>query len=454
MSNNPLSVLPQVELLLQDPKVSSWFVYLSRPLVSKLASDAVESARERLLARSGAADTEDIIYQKIVATIENRCETVSQNRLRDVINATGIAVHTNLGRSPLSKEVWRDAEAANTAYSNLELSLNTGKRDRRGGILGELLSLLTGCEDSFVVNNCAAAVFLMLTSLASGKEVVISRGEQVQIGGGFRIPEILRLSQAVLKEVGTTNITLANDYAAAVSENTAMVLVVHKSNFTLSGFTSKPKIPQIRQALPARIILAVDQGSGITSEQLGDEASVENCLRSGADIVSFSGDKVLGGPQAGIIAGDKELLKKIASHPLARTFRTGKTIRSLLEKHLVRKLNGEKPGVVEQLTSVGSEKIRKSAEFVFEGLDEARLSVSPSQWLVGGGSAPGKEYPSFSIEMSPKKSTGDLLFALRSWHTPIIGTITDNRVHLNMATVREHELPLLKDALQQIMQSH
>lgn len=223
-----------------------------------------------------------------------------------MLNGTGVILHTNMGRSPLFPEAWDAVRDLNTRYSNLELELQTGKRGVRSGLIPELLRILTGSEAALVVNNNAAAVLLTLSALAKDREVIVSRGQQIQIGGGFRIPEILALSGARLVEVGTTNITTPSDYLSALTERTAFVLVVHTSNFRIRGFASHPSVKVLADQLPPTVGLVVDQGSGVTTERIPGETCVRRYLEDGAHLVCFSADKVLGGPQAGIVLGRQQ----------------------------------------------------------------------------------------------------------------------------------------------------
>ena len=347
MDNERYRAIPQVEKILESPNVSRWFPVLSRPLAARVVSGALESVRAGIRdsgTRPGEAE--------VLAAADAACARIAARRLRRVVNGTGVILHTNLGRAPLPRSVWESAAAVNTGYSTLEMDIATGRRGRRGGIVPDLLGVLTGCEDALVVNNNAAAVLLGLSALAAGREVVVSRGEQVQIGGGFRIPEILALSGARMVEVGTTNITTAEDYARALGPDTALVLAVHPSNFRIRGFTETPGTAAIARILPPGVVLAVDQGSGTTTEDIRGEEKVRAHLSQGAHLVFFSGDKVLGGPQAGIAAGRVDLVKKLGSHPLARALRPGKAVYSLLEELLVARLNGTAPGHAERILSL------------------------------------------------------------------------------------------------------
>jgi L-seryl-tRNA(Ser) seleniumtransferase len=422
--------IPQVEKLLEHPVIAARCAALSRPLVARIVSDVLAAARNEIRERGTVFEE-----TALVRRIEQECERLASKRIRKVINATGIILHTNMGRSPISRAVWDKAADANTGYSNVELDLATGRRGSRNGICPELLGLLTGCEDALVVNNNAAAVLLTLTSLARGRDVIVSRGEQVQIGGGFRIPEILALSGARLIEVGTTNITTLADYVEAVTENTAMVLLVHTSNFRIRGFTEKPDIAALAKSLPPGVVLAVDQGSGTTSENIAGETRVRSLLEKGAHLVCFSGDKVLGGPQAGIVAGKGELVRRLAAHPLLRVVRPGKTIYSLLEQHLVARISGAEIGHAERILALTPEELLTMGKKILDNIPDGAASLVSSRISTGGGSAPDEYFPSLSIELASKQKPEDLLRSLRNLETPIIGVIEDGRVRLSLATM-------------------
>ncbi len=437
-----LSQLPQIEKLLQTEQLRSWFSRLSRALVARLAACAVEEAKEKILAGEAFPGNEAILQAAI-----QRCRDAGRRRIHRLINATGVALHTNLGRTPISTTAWQAAEAVNTRSCNLEFDLQTGKRGKRNGIVPDLLGLLVGAEDALMVNNNAAAVFLILSSLASGREVIVSRGEQVQIGGGFRIPEILAYAGARMVEVGTTNITRLADYTAAFSPDTAMVLIVHNSNFRIRGFASRPSVRELAAGLPEEVLLVVDQGSGTTTERLPGEQSVSHYLDSGAHLVSFSGDKVLGGPQAGLIVGRQDLIQILSQHPLNRIFRPGKTIYSLMEETLVSRLNAGAITPVEALLRLSMEELRKRGESLLAGLPESGLRLVDSTATTGGGSAPDERFPSLSIELETDAKPQELLAALRELDPPIIGTIVEGRVQLNLATLLPDDLPSVREAL-------
>ena len=314
MHEHKLSSLPQIAVLLADPSLSGYIMMLSRPLVTNIVRAELGHIRAEVVNEGKNVPGKD----EILARICSACDHLAKDRLQKVINATGVIIHTNMGRSPLNSAIWREAQNINCGYSNLELDLVTGKRGKRKGLIPALLSALTGAEDALVVNNNAAAVYLILSTFATGREVIVSRGEQVQIGGGFRVPEILRATGAGLVEVGTTNITTLTDYADAVTPQTALILSVHRSNFAIRGFEETPTVKELSSLKSATVLLCVDQGSGVINERIPGEVSVKSHLAQGADLVCFSGDKIFSGPQAGIIVGRKNLIAQLEKHPLSR----------------------------------------------------------------------------------------------------------------------------------------
>jgi L-seryl-tRNA(Ser) seleniumtransferase len=437
-----LSGLPQVEKLLSTPRLKLWCERLSRPLTSELTGIVLEELRRQL--RAGA---ELPAREAILDRIDECCRRTWRRRLVPVINATGIILHTNLGRAPLAPLLWERAARVNTGYANLELDLESGQRGGRAGLIPELLRLLLGAEGSLVVNNNAAALLLLLSVLARDREVIVSRGEQVQIGGGFRIPEILALSGARLVEVGTTNVTRLSDFQNAIGPDTAMVLLVHSSNFRIRGFTWKPSCAEIADVLPPGVLLAVDQGSGASDETLPGETRAAQYLEQGAHLVCFSADKLLGGPQAGIITGRREYIARLESHPLMRAFRPGKTVIALLEEQLVRRLNRSDPGWVTAVLSTPREELRRRGEEILSGIDAAAARLVDSALASGGGSAPDETFPSLAVEILGEDKPAALLERLRENDPPIIGSIHAGRVRLDCGTLRPGEAELVRAAL-------
>lgn len=446
MKKHQLAVLPQIETLLQNHEVLYYSKALGRPVVAEIARSVTNRIRQSVLTEDAVVPPFPEILEKLIA----ECRDTAQDKLQKVVNATGIVVHTNMGRTPILREVWREAEEINCGYSNLELDLVTGKRGKRKGLIPLLASRLVGAEDALVVNNNAAAVFLILQTFARGREVIVSRGEQVQIGGGFRIPEILQQSGAHLVEIGTTNISTREDYLAAFTDQTAMVLSVHRSNFAIRGFTGAPSVRELARIKPEGVLLCVDQGSGVIDEALPGEVSVRTHIGDGADLVCFSGDKVLGGPQAGIIVGKKELIARLERHPLMRVFRPGKSVYSLLEATLVRRLNGIET-MVSGTLALSRQELRNRGRKLLKGIDRNKAAIVESTLTTGGGSAPDESFSSLSVQIHSSRKAEKILQTLRNSSPPIIGTICEDKVHLNLATIQMEEIPHIRAQIQKIL---
>ena len=433
------SKIPSKEKILEHADVKAWNPRLGRPLVSLIIDVVVGDIRKRG-SSDGVPDALEIIHR-----VCSECRIWHRRRIVRVVNATGILLHTNMGRSPILNETWETVKDVNTGYSNLEFNLETGKRGKRNGLVPKLLNILTGGEASMVVNNNAAAVFLVLSALGKGRDVIVSRGEQVQIGGGFRIPEILSLSGARLVEIGTTNITTLEDYKRAIHDDTACVLSVHRSNFAIRGFTSQPPLSEIKKILPENAFLFVDQGSGTLTEELKGEPRVASLIREGADLVTFSCDKVLGGPQGGVVTGKEFLIKKLEKHQLYRVFRPGKTVFSLLEDTLIRKLNGA--SFLQNHLFPDLEVLRHRAEAIIEALPSGVATLTATDCSSGGGSSPDETFPSFGITLTPEISPDKLLSSLRDLEIPVIGYISDNHVCIDLAAVSPEDDGLLRKSL-------
>ena len=402
------------------------------------------------------------------ATLEKRLESIHDQvstrmaadvsfSLRPVINATGVILHTNLGRAPLSAAALEHVIEVAQDYCNLEFDLNTGARSRRDVHAESLLLRMleagtTPKPDSqpyaaVIVNNCAAATFLALNSLAAGREVIVSRGELVEIGGGFRIPEILEKSGASLKEVGTTNKTRIADYERAFGANTALVLRVHQSNFSMDGFVERPTLRDL-VALTQRAgtPLFEDQGTGLVSslEEYGisGEATLRESFEHGVDLVAASGDKLFGGPQCGILVGRADLIARIRENPLLRAFRVDKLTYAALEATLVEYLSGRAGSLpIFRILATPPEELRARCENIAKALASPHVSVEVSQVMsvVGGGTAPRATVPSVALALRHATLTAaELLASLRSADPPIIGRISDETVYLDLRTVPPH----------------
>ncbi len=445
MDDNIFRHIPQIEAMLNDPEVNSWINIIGRQLTLDALRNSVADYRKLL------SENKEFNKKELMSLFDKRCRFHLNNKIQPVLNATGIYLHTNLGRAPLSREIWDSCREVNTGYSNLELLLETGKRGGRNGNISKLLGDITGCQSSLVVNNNAAAVFLILSVLANGREVIVSRGEQVQIGGGFRIPEIMNESGACLIEVGTTNITTIEDYLNASGEDTAMILKVHRSNFSIRGFSHTPDTREISSQLPEGVILAVDQGSGLLNGDFPGEISVAKHISNGADLVCFSGDKLLGGPQAGIICGKTELIEKIGKHPLMRVFRPGKTVISLLEALLQRKsgnlsIDPNLNPLVHEADSL------KKCRYLKRSVSRNRLKIVKSKSCTGGGSSPDEYFPSSSVELQTREGikADSVLKILRAQSPPVLGFIHDEKVNLDPSVLSDSELKQLSTTLKDL----
>ncbi|HET9494851.1 MAG TPA: L-seryl-tRNA(Sec) selenium transferase, partial [Chloroflexia bacterium] len=408
--------------------------------------EELDEIRERV--RQGSAP--DVSVEAVARGAGERVVRAMSPGLRPVINATGVILHTNLGRAPLSRAAI-EAIAANAAYSNLEFDLEQGERGSRYVHASDLLRRTTGCEDALVVNNNAAALVLVLTALASGREVVLSRGQAVEIGGGFRIPEIMATSGARLLEVGTTNRTYVADYERAITPDTAAIMRVHASNFRLVGFTTTPGIEELAELAHRFGVLLIDDiGSGALLDTsafgLAPEPLVQASLLSGADLVLFSGDKLLGGPQCGIIAGRASLIARLRSHPLARALRVGKLTLSALEATLLHYLRGEAVREVPiwRMIALPSAEVRSRAETWSERLSSRGITseVVEGSSAIGGGSLPGESLPTWLVAAqppgdsgAPEAAAGRLAAALRDGTPPVICRVERGLLLLDPRTV-------------------
>ncbi|KPU82632.1 selenocysteine synthase [Psychromonas sp. PRT-SC03] len=441
--------LPQIEKLLQLSEFQPYIQSLSRPIVTRLMQMELNAIRQ-----SDNFKLQGCEHVNVMQRIMSLCSQTQYKKLQRVINATGTVIHTNLGRSPINTEIWDSVREINTGYNNLELQITSGKRGGRKGLMCELLQALTGAEDGLIVNNNASSIYLLLAELAKGKEVIISRGEQIQIGGGFRIPDILALTGAKMVEVGTTNITTADDYINAITEETALVLMVHQSNFTIQGFTEKPDIADIVKRLPEHILVAVDQGSGLTNETLAQsEVSVAQYIKWGVDLVCFSGDKLLGGPQSGIICGRHALIALLEKNPMMRTFRPSRIIYSLLEAILIKKLNQSDSGKgIAQRTIDDQQKIHDKAKCLVASFPRY-LTLKSLPLVIGGGTLPNAQYVSTGVSIKCEGQSAEAISsALRHAPNPIITTIKNNEVLCHLATVNDDDYLILQQKLQHYFQ--
>jgi L-seryl-tRNA(Ser) seleniumtransferase len=384
--------------------------------------------------------------------VEARLRTALAPKLRRVINASGVILHTNLGRAPLSRAAVEAVAAAAGSYSNVELDIETGRRGERSTLVSGLLTTLFGCEAALVVNNNAAAVLLALTALCKGHEVIVSRGQLVEIGGSFRMPDVMRLSGARMVEVGTTNRTRKSDYEQAVTPRTAALLRVHTSNFRVEGFTESTSLADMAAVARERGALLIDDlGSGAT-DAIADEPTISESLRH-CDVVTFSGDKLLGGPQSGIVLGATEVgvaaVRKMSRHALARAVRIDKLTLAALEATLKQRLTGRVGEIpVERMLRVPVEDVRRRAAFWSVKLEErgVRTRLLESQSAVGGGSVPGKGLPTVLVALEGPASR--LATALRRGDPPVIARIENDACCIDPRTVLRGEDETLIDAVE------
>ena len=433
-----LSHLPSVDRLLQTDEVLALFEGYGRELVVDAVRRALEEARGRMLA-GGELPAERVLVDAAV----ERLAALTQPSLVPVINATGVIIHTNLGRAPLSQAAMAAMRQAAEGYSNLEFDLAQGKRGSRYEHAESLLCRLTGAEAALLVNNNASAVLLTLTALGRGREVVISRGQLVEIGGGFRVPDVMAQSGASLIEVGTTNRTYSRDYADAITERTALLLRVHSSNFRVVGFVHDvPLAELVELAAQGGLAVVDDLGSGTLIDTAGyglaHEPTVQESVASGADVVTFSGDKLLGGPQAGILVGKRASLEQLKRHPLARALRVDKVAIAGIQATLLHYLKGEATTQIPvwRMICASVEELDERAEAMAAGISRhgVAASVVDGASTVGGGSLPGETLPSRLVAVSAP-STDALARALRLGHPALVGRIENERLMLDPRTI-------------------
>jgi L-seryl-tRNA(Ser) seleniumtransferase len=402
-----------------------------RPLVDKYGHDLAARAARAVLSRARENIGAGFEPGDLAAETAKEVERLLRPRLRRVINATGVVVHTNLGRAPLAEEALARVHEVARGYSNLEFELEEGVRGSRQDHVAEALRELVGAEAVLVVNNNAAAVLLALAALAAEREVVVSRGELVEIGDGFRIPDVLAGSGARLVEVGTTNRTRLADFEDAIGDATAAILRVHQSNFRIVGFTEQPALRELARLAERRGVLLLDDlGSGVL-ESVGDEPTVRESLQEGAHLVTFSGDKLLGGPQAGIVAGRADLVERLRRHPLQRAVRADKLTLAALEGTLAAYRRASETPVLRMLREPAAA-VRARAERL-AGLTGG--SVEPTVARAGGGSLPLAEIASFACALEES-----LAAPLRQAEPPVVGIVRDGKLLLDCRTIADEEV--------------
>ena len=452
--NQLLRSLPKVDILCQAPVLNEARQTYGEKAVTEAVRQVIAALRQEILAGNITALPEaDALYRQIQAQVIKD----ALPSLRTVINGTGIILHTNLGRACLSEQAAQAAADAARRYSNLEYDIPNGQRGSRYVHVEAQLCRLTGAESALVVNNNAAAVLLVLSALTQGGQVIVSRGELVEIGGSFRVPEIMEACGAQLKEVGATNKTHLSDYQRAICPETKALMKVHTSNYRIVGFSETPSLTDLVSLGHAHgLPVLEDLGSGclvnLAHYGIHDEPSVQDSLKAGVDVVSFSGDKLLGGPQAGIILGKKKYIDLLKKHPLTRAMRVDKMTLAALEATLS-SYEKERPEEIPVLNMLSAAPVtlKAKAEKLAETLQEAGIPVSvvPVQGQVGGGSVPNQDLPSFAVALTGNVTA--LEEKLRLGAHPIIGRIHNNTYLLDVRTLWEQDFPIIAEAVKEAM---
>ena len=459
---NLYKMIPKVDQILENDLIKILLKENSKNLVMESIHEELDDIRKNISNGFG----EDIISNRITNLIENIRKNLANKKiynLRKVINASGVVIHTNLGRSVLTDEILQNIRSVSVSYSNLEYDLEKGERGSRYSHLSEIIRKITGAEDCMVVNNNAAAVMLILSTMAKGKNVITSRSELVEIGGSFRIPDVCRESGAALKEVGTTNKTHLSDYENAIDENTAALFKVHQSNFKILGFTesvSSFELNYLKEKYNIPII--EDLGSGVLIDLskygLSHEPTVQECIKNGVDVVSFSGDKLLGGIQAGIIVGKKEYIEKMKKNQLTRALRVDKFTLSALEAvfsyYIDEELAISKIPTLSMLT-IEIDKLYIKAKKLIECLkenNEFEYEIIDIDSEVGAGSLPTQKLPSKAVKVISKSFTeNELEEKLRNYEIPIITRIYKGNLIFDVRTIFENEFCIIKDAINSLI---
>lgn len=463
-NKNLYSLIPKVDELLADEKIEKLLSSLPRRLVVDTIREELDKVREKIRKNISKEELEKYL-SSLVEKIINQANKKNSYKLKRVVNATGVVIHTNLGRSPLNQEVIDNIREVATNYSNLEFDLKTGGRGSRYSHLEDIIKEITGGEAALVVNNNAAAVMLALSTLAKDREVIVSRGELIEIGGSFRIPDVMEESGASLVAVGTTNKTHLEDYERAITEETAALLKVHTSNYRILGFTSSVDAKDLSSLKDKyQLPLIEDLGSGILIDLskygIDYEPTVQDSLKKGVDVVTFSGDKLLGGPQAGIIVGKKKYIEEMKRNPLTRALRVDKFTLTALETIL--KLYLEEEKAVEKIPTLrmltlGLEEIDKRAKKLFKEIKDLNLdkdleiAIEDSYSEVGGGSMPLVKLDSRSLVLSCKSiSSQELEKRLRSLQLPIITRLYRDKIYMDLRTIKEEEIPLISQGIKEV----
>ena len=448
-----LNKLPGVDKLLNLPEIKAMIAEFNEPLVKYAIRESLNYFRNKAIKGNSIPAIDEIIEH-----IHQDIQLITTKSLRNVINATGVVIHTNLGRAPFSNQIIKEVSEILKGYSNLEFDLQSGKRGSRNTHVTQLLTYLTGAEDVLVVNNNAAALMLILRTFAKDKEVIVSRGELIEIGGSFRLPDIMAASDCKMVEVGTTNKTKIKDYENAANEETALLFKAHTSNYVIQGFTQEATLHElVALGKKKNIPVVYDMGSGLlrktSVEVFKDEPDVKKTLATGIDLVSFSGDKLLGGPQAGIIAGKKEFVSILKKEPMVRALRVGKTTLAFMEAALSYYLDDktltEKNNIFRMMTKK-SGKLKRNAELLQKKLSDYKINstITKGKGQCGGGALPGKELDSFAVRIdgdfgsNKKKSefAERLYYNLLHSKTPVVGILRKGDIYFDLLTIPDEQI--------------
>jgi len=444
-----LSNLPKVDEILRSNQGMEWLKTYPRRYIIHAIREVIDLRRKEIL----MGLTSDTSEEYMMDEIENIIKRLSSYSLRSLINATGIVIHTNLGRSLLSERALENIKRVAGSYSNLEYDLEEGKRGKRYTHVKRILREVTGAEDALVVNNNAAAVMICLNTLSKGKEAIVSRGELVEIGGSFRMPEVMAASGAILREVGTTNKTHLHDYEGAINDNTALIAKVHKSNFRVMGFAEEVSVEDLAKlGRKYQIPVMFDLGSGCLIDLkpfgISDEPVVKDIVNSGVDITTFSGDKLLGGPQGGVIVGKREYIERIQKNPITRAMRIDKLTLAGFEATLMEYIDEE--GVIGNIPTLRMllqkpEEIKGRANRIAKKLKKeiqnARIAVMADLSRAGGGSLPEVDFPTYVVSIKTDDlSVNEIETRLRAGDPPIISRIKEDSLILDERKVRENDM--------------
>lgn len=456
--------IPKIDEVLQQQPLFDFFEEKGSSFVTDTARSVIDELRKEILALSDeqadAFDMDKLAINKVAEAVIDKLDEEDRNNLIPAINATGTILHTNLGRAPLCKEAVENIAKVSKSYSNLEYDVKAGKRGSRHDIVSKLIIELTGADDAMLVNNNASATMIVLSAMAAGKECIVSRGELVEIGGAFRIPDIMEQSGATLREVGTTNKTKISDYENAINENTGALMKVHKSNYDIVGFTEEATLEELVE-LGKKYDLPViyDMGNGLMLDMSAyglDEPNVPASLATGIDVMLFSGDKLLGGPQGGIIVGGEKYIKAMKKNPLARAIRVDKMTFAAMEETL-KKYRDEKVALrdipVLSMISAAKEDLKAKSERLAALINEECGDALNTELVevedqIGGGSAPSVRLPGWAVAVtSDEATTKSLERKLRKYHLPVIARIQYDQLLLCVRTIAEDELAEVAKAL-------